>query len=77
MGGNLARVESGFLPSQEQEWGSVTRFGDSRWGVGPPSRGWGQLRCGKFCRGGLGLRGLVSAQSGFLPSSFDRLRMRG
>ena len=36
----------------------------------------GQLRCGKFCRVGRGLRGLVSAKSGFLPSSFDRLRMK-
>ena len=41
-----------------------------------------QLRCGslhdgKFCAVGLGLRGLVSAESGFLPTSFDRFRMSG
>ena len=37
----------------------------------------GSLHDGKFLRGGLGLRGLVSAVSGFLPSSFDKLRMSG
>ena len=48
-------VEGGGGAALGEVWGSRFLFMSGP----PPSRGWGQLRCGRFCRVGLWGRGLV------------------